>query len=162
MSKVVLLVGGNQSGTREALQKALQAIDEEIGKVVYLSGLYTSPPWGFQHPNWFLNQALEIESTLRPQEILKKTQNIEKQLGRKKKTTTHYEGRLIDIDILFVENEIINCPELQIPHPRLHLRRFALLPLCEWMSEFIHPLLKKSILTLLFECPDSGEVRKLG
>ena len=161
MAKVVLLLGGNQKGTREAFLKADHLINEEIGVVVRKSALYSSPSWGFSHPDRFLNQALEVESYWLPEEILRKTQIIEKQLGRKKKTTTHYEGRLIDIDILFVEDKIINTPELQIPHPRLHLRRFTLLPLSEWMNNFTHPLLKKSISTLLAECEDDSDVKRL-
>lgn len=161
MAKITLLLGGNEKGTRRAFKEAVQLIDKTIGKVVYLSALYTSPPWGFEHPDWFLNQALESVSFLSPMEILSQTQLIEKKLGRKKKTTTHYDGRIIDIDILFIENKVIHTPDLEIPHPRLHLRRFTLLPLTEWKADFIHPVQKKSISTLLAQCPDNSEVYKV-
>jgi 2-amino-4-hydroxy-6-hydroxymethyldihydropteridine diphosphokinase len=87
---------------------------------------------------------------------------MEKDLGRKAKTKPGgYEARLIDIDILFFDDRIIQQPALTVPHPRLHLRRFTLLPLNELMPDWMHPLLKKTVRQLLRECPDDSDVRRI-
>jgi 2-amino-4-hydroxy-6-hydroxymethyldihydropteridine diphosphokinase len=161
MAKVILLLGGNENNTRKAFKTAIERIGQKIGTIGKQSGLYTSSPWGFEHPDWFLNQVLEVESTLPPGQILQQTRLIEQEAGRKTKTIDHYEARLIDIDILFIDNMVINKPDLQIPHPLLHLRRFTLLPLDELMAGFVHPVLKKTIHVLLQECSDMGEVRRV-
>jgi 2-amino-4-hydroxy-6-hydroxymethyldihydropteridine diphosphokinase len=160
MSKVVLLLGGNESETRKAFAGALDLLSADVGTLLQTSALYKSPPWGFEHPGWFLNQVVAIESFLKPQALLYRTQKIEKQLGRKRKTATHYEGRLIDIDILFVDDLIVDLPELQIPHPRVHLRRFTLVPLVEILPALIHPGLGKQAVELLKFCPDDSPVEK--
>ncbi len=161
MSTVVLLLGGNEDKTHIAFSRAREMISDSIGKVMAVSSLYRSPPWGFEHPHWFLNQAVVVESDLDTRALLMRSQRIEKELGRKKKTATHYEGRLIDIDILFMNDLIVDHPQLQIPHPRLHLRRFTLLPLSEIMPEYLHPVLEKTIRSLLVECPDDSFVEKV-
>lgn len=161
MAQIILLLGGNENNTGEAFSTAIEKIGQKIGPVGNRSGLYTSPPWGFEHPDWFLNQVLEVESSLPPAQILRQTRLIEQELGRTTKTKDRYEARLIDIDILFIDNLVIDKPDLQIPHPRLHLRRFTLLPLDELMPGFVHPVLKKTIHTLLKECSDPGDVRRV-
>lgn len=158
MSDVVLLLGGNEEGTYGAFVKALAEIQRVIGPEKKRSSLYASPPWGFEHYCDFLNQAVMVSTTLSPSQLLEETQLLEKQLGRKTKTTIHYEGRLIDIDILFVGNSVVQTSDLQIPHPRLHLRRFTLVPLNELIPDFVHPVLQKPIGTLLSECTDDSEV----
>lgn len=161
MAKIILLLGGNENNTSEAFKTTIERIGQKIGTVDNRSGLYTSPPWGFDHPSWFLNQVLEVESSLPPVQILQQTRLIEQELGRKTKTKDRYEARLIDIDILFIDHLVIDKPDLQIPHPRLHLRRFTLLPLDELMPGFVHPVLKKTIHALLQECSDTGDVRRV-
>ncbi|PWE00412.1 2-amino-4-hydroxy-6-hydroxymethyldihydropteridine diphosphokinase [Marinilabilia rubra] len=158
MPKVVLLLGGNQEKTREVFDMSIEVIRKEVGSVIELSGVYKSPPWGFDDPNWFFNQVLIVETTSSPFEVLRKTQQIEKQMGRKKKTTLHYEGRLIDIDILFFGDEVVATSDLQIPHPRLHLRRFTLEPLNELMPDYLHPVFKTRVDVLLEQCPDNSKV----
>ncbi len=162
MADVILLLGGNEEGTHEVIKQVPGFLNEFIGEVISLSGLYTSPPWGFEHPHWFLNQVIILKSEMAPVELLKETQRIEKQLGRKRKTrSASYEARLIDIDILFIDEQIIDQPELQIPHPRLHLRKFTLQPLNELVPGLLHPVLQKSVSQLLTECPDEADVRRL-
>lgn len=159
---MILLLGGNEEGTRGAIEQVPRLLNELVGEVASLSGLYTSPPWGFEHPHWFLNQVICLKSGMAPDELLKETQRIEKRLGRMKKTGTgRYEARLIDIDILFIDEQIIDRPELQIPHPRLHLRRFTLLPLNELNPGMWHPVLQKTVSQLLRACPDEAEVRRV-
>jgi 2-amino-4-hydroxy-6-hydroxymethyldihydropteridine diphosphokinase len=161
MSNVVLLLGGNEDKTQLAFSDALDEIEDTVGEILSLSSLYRSPPWGFSHPHWFLNQVVIVNSVLFPEKLLQITQQIEKKLGRKRKTAIHYEGRLIDIDILFIDDRIINTGNLQVPHPRLSLRRFTLMPLYELMKEYVHPVLGKSISEILQECPDNSPVERV-
>ncbi|WP_010664881.1 2-amino-4-hydroxy-6-hydroxymethyldihydropteridine diphosphokinase [Marinilabilia salmonicolor] len=161
MSTVILLLGGNRGETEKVFQQAIGLIEQQIGLIQRISSMYKSPPWGFEDEQWFLNQVIFVETTLAAGSVLEKTQQIERDMGRKKKTTTHYEGRLLDIDILFYDNVIISSPNLTIPHERIHLRRFTLLPLHELTPGFIHPVMNKSIAELLKECPDESEVKKL-
>ena len=161
MSTVSLLLGGNRGDTEKIFYKALDFIEQRVGKILMSSSVYKSPPWGFEDSQWFLNQVLVVETSFTAREVLENTQLIEKKLGRKKKTTTHYEGRLIDIDILFFDDSVITEPDLEIPHPRLHQRRFTLVPLAEVIPELKHPQLNKNIRTLLEECPDNSDVLKL-
>lgn len=161
MSEVTLLLGGNKGNVKEVFNLAVEAMRTMLGPVLEISRIYKSPPWGFEDPDWFLNQVVILDTGCTPFEVLNKTRQIEKQLGRKKKTTLNYESRLIDIDVLFYSEEVVESSELQIPHPRLHLRRFTLEPLNELMPDFKHPVLKKNIKTLLQECPDKSEVWRL-
>ncbi|WP_291856608.1 2-amino-4-hydroxy-6-hydroxymethyldihydropteridine diphosphokinase [Marinilabilia sp.] len=161
MSRVILLLGGNRGDTEQILRKAQILVEQHVGPVCSSSGLYKSPPWGFEDTQWFLNQVVFVETSFTVREVLARTQRIEQELGRKKKTTTHYEGRPVDIDILFYDEVIVSSPELTVPHPRLHLRRFTLVPLFELAPGMIHPVLKESITTLLETCPDKGEVIKI-
>ncbi|PRZ01661.1 2-amino-4-hydroxy-6-hydroxymethyldihydropteridine diphosphokinase [Marinilabilia salmonicolor] len=161
MSNVILLLGGNRGNTENVFKQALALLEQRIGLVQRCSSLYKSPPWGFEDDQWFLNQVVFVETRLEPQAVLVETQQIERDMGRKKKTTTHYEGRLLDIDILFYDHIVISSPLLTVPHERLHLRRFTLLPLQELAPDFIHPGMNKSIATLLNECRDESEVIKL-
>ncbi len=161
MAKVVLLLGGNEYGTRSAFSCCLDMLAKKVGKINSVSSLYTSPPWGFEHPHWFLNQVVILESALPPEQLLALTQSIERRLGRKPKTNEYYQARVIDVDILFYDDIVVEHNDLYIPHPRLHLRRFTLEPLCELMPGFVHPLLQKTMKDLLKGCPDQNEVRKI-
>ncbi|MFV0506064.1 MAG: 2-amino-4-hydroxy-6-hydroxymethyldihydropteridine diphosphokinase [Bacteroidales bacterium] len=158
----VLLLGGNIGDTRQTINSVHSKIEELVGNIVNASSLYTSEPWGFEAQQWFVNQALELESALTAEQVLQTTQQIEMDLGRIRiANSTRFHSRPIDIDILFCDNHIINTPYLQLPHPMLHLRRFTLLPLAELMPNFIHPLLNLSIAELLDRCPDKGNVKKM-
>ena len=133
-------------------------IRERIGVITSVSSLYETEPWGFEHKNWFLNQALKITSFLLPAEVLEKIHDIEKKLGRKH-NSTEYISRNIDIDILFVDEEIYYSNNLVIPHPRLHKRRFALLPLLEIEPTLRHPLLDRSVEEMTKTCKDTMKVK---
>lgn len=162
MDTITILLGGNIGNTQQYIIDAEKHIIDQIGCIQKSSSIYESEPWGFNSDQWFLNKVIQITSyKLQVTQILDICQKIEKELGRVVKTSTDYESRPIDIDILFFNTEIINLPQLIIPHPKLHLRRFTLLPLQEIMNDFIHPVFNKTIEDLIDECEDTGICRKL-
>ena len=160
MNKVVLLLGSNLGDSQLLFQQVISLIDERLGKLEIQSDLYQSPPWGFEHENDFLNQVLILETDLAAGEILQTCLQIEVDIGRKR-TTQVYGARRIDIDVLFVNDEVMDTESLVLPHPRLHLRKFTLLPLLELIPDYVHPKLQKSIQELLRACEDNSEVRKI-
>lgn len=161
LQKAILLLGGNEPNTLELFFKTRQLISEMIGAIVMESSIYGSKPWGFEADHDFLNCVIEIGTFLSSSELLKKSMQIETMLGRDRFPNSGYSSRAIDVDILFYENSIIETPELIIPHPRLHLRKFTLLPLVEKWPQFQHPSLKKSMIELLESCSDQGEVWRI-
>ena len=161
MNKAVLLLGSNLGDSQFLFQQARSLIIDRLGMLNLQSALYQSPPWGFEHENNFLNQVLLLETDLTTGEILQTCLQIEKYLGRKRKENKGYSARVIDIDILFVNDEVLETDQLILPHPRLHLRKFTLLPLVELIPDFVHPTLQKSIQELLVACEDNSEVRKI-
>ena len=161
MNKAVLLLGSNMGDSQFLFQQVISLIDERLGKLEMQSALYQSPAWGFEHENDFLNQVLILETDLTTGEILQTCLQIEKDLGRKRKENKGYSAREIDIDVLFVNDKVLETDQLILPHPRLHLRKFTLLPLAELIPDFVHPTLQKSIQELLVACEDNSEVRKI-
>ena len=159
MHIIYLLTGSNIGDSELNLLKASKFIHQQIGKVVAASHVYKTEPWGNKDQQVFLNQVLKIETQLEPKQLLKTILEIENQMGRDRKIK--WEPRIIDIDILFYDDQIIDEENLQIPHPLLHERRFTLVPLNEIASSFIHPKLNKSINHLLEICEDNGIVEKL-
>jgi 2-amino-4-hydroxy-6-hydroxymethyldihydropteridine diphosphokinase len=130
-------------------------VEDDAGKVIQLSSVYESEAWGFKADKKFLNQLILIETPLLPNELLARILRIEEKLGRKRNMNERYQSRLIDIDILYFNNAIIDLPELTIPHPRMHERRFAMAPLVEIAPQYVHPLLKKTNSELLATVEDS-------
>ncbi len=159
MAKVLFLIGGNLGNREEILQKTVERIGDEVGKVTQLSSIYETAPWGFSHEQNFLNQVVAAETNLPPAAVLDKTQRIELELGRKRKKN-RYSERTIDIDILFYDLEIMTTERLEVPHPRIAERKFALIPLNEIAGNLIHPVFNKRISDLLQVCPDELEVTK--
>ncbi len=157
---VYLCIGGNE-GDREAnLEETLDFLDFNFGDLMKTSSVYESEAWGMENAEPFLNQVVRIESELTPEGILQEIAELEEYYGRERKTGK-YLPREMDVDILFYDTEIIETEKLQVPHPRLHLRRFVLEPLNEIASGFIHPTLKKTVAELLKECEDKSLVKKL-
>ena len=168
MKEVFLLLGGNQGDRRDFLSRALEMISENAGTILNKSNVYETEPWGFKDPNPFLNQVVEISTDYNPAELLEQLLTIETQLGRIRPFNSCgcsdqgcYTGRTIDLDILFYGQKLVFTDRLMIPHPRLHERRFSLIPLNEIAPDFIHPLLKKSISVLLQGCTDQAKVKKI-
>lgn len=159
MAKVFLLLGSNLGDRLGYLSAAKNAIESNVGFIVSKSSIYESDAWGFESEHKFLNQVVRLSTSKPPMEILKKIKNIERQLGREYKSEG-YESRTIDIDILFYDDIILDSEDLIIPHKSLQERRFALKPLNEIASGFIHPNLGKTITELLELCSDESEVTK--
>ncbi|TRX72627.1 2-amino-4-hydroxy-6-hydroxymethyldihydropteridine diphosphokinase [Carboxylicivirga sp. M1479] len=160
MNRQILLLGGNQGNVLESLKDAIDLLSESLGKPMLQSAYYESEPWGFEASQNFINQVVEFRSGLSPLVLLDFTQSIEKTLGRKAKTGTHYESRPIDIDILFIDDVQISTPRLTVPHSKLHERRFTLLPLMDHWSELLHPTLNQTIRQLNELCADAGCVKR--
>lgn len=156
-NRVVLLIGGNQGDRVGLLREAVAEIGRRIGPVNCSSMIYETAPWGFEAEQNFLNMALSVDTNLTPREVLREALEIEARLGRVRKGQG-YASRPMDIDIILYNDRKINEPDLVVPHPRMHLRRFVLRPLCDIMPEYVHPTLKKTLLELLEECPDEGKV----
>jgi deoxyguanosine kinase len=146
--QVVLSLGSNQGNRLENIERALALIHQEIGTVIKVSRLYETPSWGFDS-DAFLNGALLIHSYKTPLEILDLVLKIEKRLGRIRTKSKEYQSRIIDIDIITYNEEIINTPTLQIPHPFLQDRNFVLLPMLDLQIEWKHPVLQKNISEIL-------------
>jgi 2-amino-4-hydroxy-6-hydroxymethyldihydropteridine diphosphokinase len=159
MERVYLLLGGNLGERGQLLAEMRKEIEGSIGQLEISSALYESEPWGFDHPSKFLNQVVVCKTKLDPLEVLEQIHHIEMLLGRVRHGAG-YAARTADIDILFYGSKVMDTPTLTIPHPRLHERRFTLLPLAEICSEYIHPTKKSSILELLECCTDMSTVVK--
>lgn len=157
MNKLVLLLGGNMGDREAVFNSAIDELSSSLGDVVLTSSLFESEAWGFESDNMFLNQVVVVDTARTADDCLKITQGIEKLLGRVRHKQ-RYSSRLIDIDLLFYNDDIVNTPDLIIPHPRIQERNFVLEPLNEVMPDFVHPLLNKKISTLLVECTDQCKV----
>jgi len=156
---VYFSIGSNKGNRSGLINEAIDKIDIIIGKVVLKSSIYETKSWGFNSNN-FYNICILLESTLAPELILNKILTIEKDMGRLK-TTDQYSDRCIDIDILFFDNMIVNSKSLEIPHPRIQLRKFVLTPMLELTPDLIHPILNKSIRQLELECIDKDQPIKV-
>ena len=146
MHEVYLSLGSNLGDKRKNIRLAIEKIGEQVGEVVRQSALYETEPWGFESENRFVNAAVKVMTELSPLEVLRATQQIERELGRRKKSQspnphhpspdTHpplpvYHDRPIDIDILLYDDWIVDEPELRIPHPLMYKRDFVMIPLRE-------------------------------
>lgn len=167
METAYLSLGSNRGDRKALLAQATDLIRQRVGSVVCCSPLYETPPWGqFAEGEDlpFLNMALALETPLAPQALLATLKEIEASMGRENVITSsrnyvitesrQYHSRPIDIDIVLYGMAVAAMPELTLPHPRMHLRRFVLQPLCDIAPDVQHPLLKKTIQQLLEECPD--------
>lgn len=146
MYRAFLCLGTNLGNRQFNLIECINLIEKKVGNIVQTSSMCESPSWGYQSSHRFLNQVLEINTKLNPQKLLKALLQLEGNMGRKRKADTGvYADRLIDIDILFIDDLKINSKQLNVPHPLLHQRNFVLQPLSEIAPNFKHPVLKKTI-----------------
>lgn len=154
MNEAYLILGSNVGNRLNNLKVASELIEIQTGIIKKKSAIYSTQAWGYEDQPDFLNQALLINTLLDAPTLLTKLLDIEKKLGRVRKINEVWMQRTIDIDILFFNAEIINIPDLTIPHPHLQNRKFVLTPLVEIANNYIHPILNKSIQTLMQECTD--------
>jgi 2-amino-4-hydroxy-6-hydroxymethyldihydropteridine diphosphokinase len=159
MHTIYLLLGSNMGNSNEQLLIAREYIKIDIGKIITTSSLYSTAAWGNTKQADFLNQVLIIETTLPGNKVLKSILSIEKKMGRVR--TIKNAPRIIDIDILFFNSDIVHLKNLTVPHPEIQNRRFVLTPLAELSANFVHPILKKTIHQLLIACKDSLNVQKI-
>ena len=160
MEKVYLCLGGNAGDTRHYLEQAISMIESRIGTVLQKSSVYWSEPWGFSAEQMFLNQIVVVETALEPQIVLEHCLQIETELGRTR-SGNGYEPRVIDIDIIFFGSQIIDTPNLKVPHPLMHQRNFVLKPLCEIASDFVHSVFGLTVRQLAAVCYDKSVVKRL-
>ncbi|MFN4082913.1 MAG: 2-amino-4-hydroxy-6-hydroxymethyldihydropteridine diphosphokinase [Bacteroidia bacterium] len=156
--QAVLLFGSNMGNRYYHILLAQQYLSNH-GIFKAKSGLYKTAAWGNTQQKDFYNQATILQTNLLPLQLLKIIIETEEQLGRKR--FIKWEPRTIDIDIIFFDNEVIEHPDLQIPHPYMQQRRFVLEPISEILPDLVHPVLNKNILQLLAECNDALPVEKL-
>lgn len=161
MHKVYLGIGGNIGNKQIIFKEVYQIIDNELGSINKTSSIYETPPWGFQSNDLFWNSVIEISSPLTPELLLSKIQLIEKGFGRKP-GTERYSSRKIDIDILYIDDTFIETEILIVPHPRIHQRKFVLVPLAEIAPDLRHTLLRLTSLEMLENCKDESVIKKLG
>jgi 2-amino-4-hydroxy-6-hydroxymethyldihydropteridine diphosphokinase len=153
----VFLIGSNMGDSKVLINRAKEKLGEKFGSIRKESRLYKTEPWGKTDQNWFLNQTVLIDiKKLSPHEILKEVLEIEHEIGRTRQDK--WGPRLIDIDILIMFWGVIETPDLVIPHPHLHERRFSLIPLQDVWPNWRHPILNQTIPQMLANCPDKGEV----
>jgi 2-amino-4-hydroxy-6-hydroxymethyldihydropteridine diphosphokinase len=147
-------LGDRRANSVEAIEHVAQLRDTRI---VRASSLYESEPLG-DAKTWFVNSVIEIETELTPEALLKKLQAIEEAMGRKRVKGKRWGSRIIDLDILLFDQDVIDKRNLKIPHPEMHKRRFVLLPLAELAPHVMHPQLGQSISTLLATLKDTKRV----
>ena len=157
--RVFIGIGSNLGNRRAHYQRALQ-LTAALPKtrIVKCSSLYESEPLG-DVKNWYVNGVIEIETDLAPDQLLRRLQQIEQGMGRKKTPATKkWASRKIDLDILLFDNQVVESPKLKIPHPEMHKRRFVLLPLCELAPHLTHPRLGVTLTYLLVRLKDTKRV----
>lgn len=153
MNIAYLILGGNKGGKIKNLNQATVLIEKNVGAIINKSEMYETAAWGNTDQPDFLNQVVCVETKLRPQQVLQEIIKIEESLGRVRGDQKWME-RTIDIDILFYNDEIIDTPDLKIPHPYIQERMFVLLPLLDLAPTLVHPVLKEDIKTLANQCKD--------
>lgn len=154
-----LSLGSNQGDSLKNLQNAINLLAEEVGKIVRISSVYKSKSWGYKGED-FLNICVEIVTNLNPESLLLKIHFIEKSIGRIRKQSNIYEDRVIDIDVLQFDDEIIFSKDLIVPHPKLLDRKFVLMPLAEIAPFAKHSITKNNFKQSLVQCQDELEVIK--
>lgn len=162
MTRCYLLFGSNQGDKMALLEQACVLINNRCGMLVERSSAYFTEPWGFETEEWFMNELLVVETELEPDALMDELMAIEHELGRVRPPEgSGYCPRTVDLDILYYGDQVIRTEKVTAPHPKLHLRRFALMPLCELVPDFIHPIFNVSQERLLHNCHDVSTIQRL-
>src|SRR3954470_13745565 len=159
MNTAYLLAGSNMGNRTAYLQLATKIIEEQCGSIITRSHIYETAAWGVLDQPSFYNQAVVLQTSLQPEILMQALLNIEAAIGRQR--VQKMGPRIIDLDVLLIDDLILNTPLLTVPHPHLSERRFALTPLAEIAPALIHPVANKTIAELLKECSDMLGVVKL-
>ena len=159
MNSAYLITGGNMGQRNEQLAYAARLIEERCGNVIDRSSLYETGAWGKTDQDSFLNQALVLETSLNARDLLSEILYIENLMGRDR--IEKYGPRIIDIDIIFFNHQVIREDGLSVPHPEMAKRRFVLEPLAQVIPAYIHPVFFKTVTELLNECDDRLPVKKI-
>jgi 2-amino-4-hydroxy-6-hydroxymethyldihydropteridine diphosphokinase len=155
----VFLGLGSDLGNREAnLLNAIGALESRVGGIKAISPVYETEPFGFTGDGDFLNMVVSVETILSPQETLKRVLAIESEMGRIRVESRNI-SRIIDIDLLIYDDEVINDGSLNVPHPRMHERKFVLVPMNDIAPDMKHPVLGKTMSELLADCSDKSRIR---
>ena len=152
MSKVYLSIGSNKGNRSVLINKAIDEIEKKVGIIISRSSIYQSKSWGFDS-NDFYNLCLLIDTDIMPKSLLINLKKIEKSMGRED-VDGSYSDRLIDIDILFYDNITTDLEDLKIPHPKIEIRKFVLVPMLEIADDYVHPILNKTVKELYYDCSD--------
>jgi 2-amino-4-hydroxy-6-hydroxymethyldihydropteridine diphosphokinase len=155
--RAYLCIGGNLGERLENLEETRDFVLFNMGDIIQESPIYQSSAWGMEGAPDFLNQVLEIETELTPEQLLAEIEELEEFYGRERKDN-QYLNREMDVDILFFGDEPIETEALSVPHPRMHERKFVLQPLNDIAADLVHPVLKLKISELLAKCTDEGKV----
>ena len=158
-SKVIAGLGSNLGDRFAALRRAMEMINGEAGEIIATSSVWETEPWGFDADDQFLNMVIVLKTSLEPKGLIQRFRSIEGRMGRKKSGGGKYESRIIDLDILFWDDRVISIPGLEVPHPKLHSRRFVLEPLMEVAPETVHPVTGLTVAEMLQFCEDNSDVR---
>ncbi|WP_349314166.1 2-amino-4-hydroxy-6-hydroxymethyldihydropteridine diphosphokinase [Chitinophaga sp. MM2321] len=159
MNTAILLIGGNLGDRTRNLQQAVQLIAANAGNIVKISSLYQTAPWGSVDQPDYLNQGIQISTEMDALTLLHTLLEIERKIGRIRQEK--WGSRVIDIDLIFFNDEKIALPELKIPHPQMQHRQFVLVPLQEIIPDYVHPVLHKTVDELLRECADELSALKV-
>lgn len=153
--QIVLSIGSNQGNRLENIESCIALIHQEVGTVIQVSKLYETPAWGFES-DAFYNCVLLLHSTSSAQKILNQILKVEKQLGRIRSHQEGYQSRIIDVDLIIFDDEIIDSEKLQVPHPLMQNRKFVLMPMQDLNLNWKHPVFQKSISELIAVTPDDS------
>jgi 2-amino-4-hydroxy-6-hydroxymethyldihydropteridine diphosphokinase len=157
MNQAYILLGTNLGDKKANLQQAILSISANLISIVSYSDIYETAAWGNTNQDNFYNQVIEVKTELSANDLLQTLLQIEIQMGRVR--NQKWEARIIDLDILYFNHEIIDTENLKVPHPYLHVRRFTLAPLVQIAAEFLHPVFNKTNTALLENCSDNSDVK---
>ncbi len=161
MALIYIGIGSNEGNRFAILQEAILQLKRNLGVFLQNSSLYETEPWGFDSNQSFYNGVLKFETEHGPKEVLNILQYIEKQAGRKQKSSAGYEDRTLDLDLLYYDNQLIQEEGLVVPHPKISERNFVLFPMAEIDADFVDPAHQKTIRLLIQESNDTSAVEKI-